>query len=34
MSGAIPWQVLENQYAEDTIYNEELKNMIISPEEV
>ena len=34
MSGAIPWKVLENQYAEDTIYKEELKNMIVSPEEV
>lgn len=34
MSGAIPWKLLENQYAEDSVYDEELKNMIISPEEI
>ncbi|XP_071078732.1 protein ABHD18-like [Haliotis cracherodii] len=33
MSAAIPWQVLESQYFEDHVYEQEIKKLIHSPEE-
>ncbi|XP_071124411.1 protein ABHD18-like [Mytilus edulis] len=34
MSQAIPWKVLENQYSVDTVYADEIKHTLISPEQV
>lgn len=33
MSGSISWKVLENQYSMDTVYGEEIKQTLLSPEE-
>ncbi|XP_050417667.1 protein ABHD18 isoform X1 [Patella vulgata] len=32
LSGAIPWEVLQTQYFEDSVYEEEIRNLIYSPE--
>lgn len=34
MSGAIPWDVLQSQYFENSVYEKELRQMIHSPEDV
>ena len=34
MSGAIPWKMLQRQYKEDSIYEDELSKLLVSPEKV
>ncbi len=34
MSGAIPWKMLQEQYKQDSIYEDELAGMLVSPEKV
>ncbi|CAC5422803.1 Protein ABHD18 [Mytilus coruscus] len=34
MSESIPWKVLENQYSVDTVYADEIKHTLVSPEQV
>ena len=34
MRGAIPWKTLETQFFENSIYQEEISKLIVSPEDV
>lgn len=34
MSGAIPWKTLETQFFENSIYQDEISKLIVSPEDV
>ena len=34
MSGAIPWETLQEQFFENSIYQDEIKHLIVSPEDV
>ncbi|GFS17688.1 protein ABHD18 [Elysia marginata] len=34
MSGAIPWETLQEQFFENSIYQDEIKHLIVSPEDL